>query len=415
MFARGRGHDADRAADRHGRDVDRHRGACRRLQLGHPRRQHVRVQASTAGTLADKQMELYRQAAFASLPLGAADADDAHRRRTAALTGCRSEGAWTCAVGTYSAGPPAELLRHTRKPSGQAPDDHGPRRARRPRKSSSPRTRPSTPRQADNPLHLRNPDGCIRIRRNQRPGARELRRHPRAGREHCARATADARAPAALAGRAQRRRRARAHQRVQEGEAEGAAGLRAPVRDDDRGRRQRRPGARDARGADRRQVPRRGDRRRPLRRRGRRHPLEGAGAASEGVQPPLRRDGRGRRVVGNARHRARPRGGADREGDADQAARQGSDGLSHRRHLVRIPRAHVHAPVHHPRLREGLRLAGRRAAEAHAARDERLVRAPALLVHHLPGDRGDDLRLPPPQAHRARDGRSGIASSSRSR
>ena len=87
-------------------------------------------------------------------------------------------------------------------------------------------------------------------------------------------------------------------------------------------------GARDARGADRRQVPRRGDRRRPLRRRGRRHPLEGAGAASEGLQPPVRRDGRGRRVVGNARHRARPRGDADREGDADQAARQGSDGLS---------------------------------------------------------------------------------------
>ena len=67
-------------------------------------------------------------------------------------------------------------------------------------------------------------------------------------------------------------------------------------------------------------------------------------------------------------------------------------GLSHRRHLVRIPRSHVHAPVHHPRLRERLRLAGRRAAEAHAVRHARLVRDAALLVHHLPGDRADDLR-----------------------
>ena len=46
--------------------------------------------------------------------------------------------------------------------------------------------------------------------------------------------------------------------------------------------------------------------------------------------------------------------------------------------------------------------AERAAAEAHADRDARLVRAPALLVHHLPGDRRADLRLLPPQAHRAR-------------
>ena len=120
--------------------------------------------------------------------------------------------------------------------------------------------------------------------------------------------------------------------RVQEGEAEVAAGLRPPARDDDRGRRQRRSGARDARGADRRQVSRRGDRRGPLRRRGRRDPLEGVRAASEGLQPPVRRDDRGGRVVGNARHRARPRRDADREGDADQAPRQGRDGLPGRRH-----------------------------------------------------------------------------------
>ena len=56
--------------------------------------------------------------------------------------------------------------------------------------------------------------------------------------------------------RAAPRRRGRREDGVQEGQAEVAAGLRAPARDDDRGRRQRRRGARDARGADGRQVPR---------------------------------------------------------------------------------------------------------------------------------------------------------------
>ena len=83
--------------------------------------------ASTAGTLADKQMELYRQAAFTSLPMGL--------QTPTTPTGAdgrtywmQVDGAWTCAVGTYSAGPPAELLRHPRKPSGQARDDQGARR-----------------------------------------------------------------------------------------------------------------------------------------------------------------------------------------------------------------------------------------------------------------------------------------------
>jgi prepilin-type N-terminal cleavage/methylation domain-containing protein len=63
-------------------------------------------EASTAGTLADKQMEHYRQAAFASLPVGVqtpttpVGADN----RTYWM---QVEGAWTCAVGAYSAGPPA--------------------------------------------------------------------------------------------------------------------------------------------------------------------------------------------------------------------------------------------------------------------------------------------------------------------
>jgi type II secretory pathway pseudopilin PulG len=62
--------------------------------------------ASTAGTLADKQMELYRQAAFTSLPLGP------QTPTTPIGADGRSywmqvEGDWTCAIGTYSAGPPA--------------------------------------------------------------------------------------------------------------------------------------------------------------------------------------------------------------------------------------------------------------------------------------------------------------------
>jgi type II secretory pathway pseudopilin PulG len=59
--------------------------------------------ASTAGTLADQQMELYRQAAFTSLPMGLQTATtptgpDGH------TYWMQVEGDWTCAVGTYLAG-----------------------------------------------------------------------------------------------------------------------------------------------------------------------------------------------------------------------------------------------------------------------------------------------------------------------
>jgi type II secretory pathway pseudopilin PulG len=58
---------------------------------------------STAGTLADKQMELYRQAAFTSLPVGlqtptTSAGPDGH------TYWMQVNGEWTCAVGTYSAG-----------------------------------------------------------------------------------------------------------------------------------------------------------------------------------------------------------------------------------------------------------------------------------------------------------------------
>ena len=61
---------------------------------------------TTAGALADKQMELYRQAAFTSLPVGlqtptTPTGPDGH------TYWMQVDGSWTCAIGTYSAGPPA--------------------------------------------------------------------------------------------------------------------------------------------------------------------------------------------------------------------------------------------------------------------------------------------------------------------
>jgi prepilin-type N-terminal cleavage/methylation domain-containing protein len=60
-------------------------------------------EASTAGTLADKQMELYRQAPFTSLPvtLQTPTTPTGADGRTYWM---QVDGAWTCAVGTYSAG-----------------------------------------------------------------------------------------------------------------------------------------------------------------------------------------------------------------------------------------------------------------------------------------------------------------------
>lgn len=62
--------------------------------------------ASTAAALADQQMEQYRQAAFTSLPIGlqTATTPTGSDGRTYWM---QVNGSWTCAVGTYSAGPPA--------------------------------------------------------------------------------------------------------------------------------------------------------------------------------------------------------------------------------------------------------------------------------------------------------------------
>jgi len=65
---------------------------------------HSRL-TSTAGSLADQQMEIYRQASFDSLPTTPQGATtptgpDGH------TYWMQVDGSWTCAVGTFSAGPP---------------------------------------------------------------------------------------------------------------------------------------------------------------------------------------------------------------------------------------------------------------------------------------------------------------------
>ena len=65
---------------------------------------HSRL-TSTAGSLADQQMELYRQASFTSLPTTLQSpttpaGPDGH------TYWMQVDGSWTCAIGTFSAGPP---------------------------------------------------------------------------------------------------------------------------------------------------------------------------------------------------------------------------------------------------------------------------------------------------------------------
>ena len=60
---------------------------------------------STAGTLADQQMELYRQASFTSLPT-ALQSPTTPTGPDGQTYWMQVDGAWTCAVGTYSPGPP---------------------------------------------------------------------------------------------------------------------------------------------------------------------------------------------------------------------------------------------------------------------------------------------------------------------
>ena len=84
--------------------------------------------ASTAGALADKQMELYRQAAFTSLPTGLQRCDHARPARTVTRTGCRSTAPGPAPSARIRASRAASCSRHAGEPSGQARDDQRARR-----------------------------------------------------------------------------------------------------------------------------------------------------------------------------------------------------------------------------------------------------------------------------------------------
>ena len=169
--------------------------------------------------------------------------------------------------------------------------------------------------------------------------------------------------------------------RLQEGQAEVAPDLLAPVRDDDRGGAERRQRARHPRAADRRQVPRRRHPRAPRRRRGRHAALAGDGPAPEGLRPPLRRDGRGGRGGRHPRHGPRPRRLPDREVDRDQAPRQGRDDLPDDGADLRHPRPRRDAALPRPGLRRHLRPARRQAADADAVGAEHVELPQGDVVH----------------------------------
>lgn len=63
--------------------------------------------SSTAGALADKEMEKYRNGSFASLPTTGAQTPTTPIGADGRQYWMQSNIVYTCAVGTYSAGPPA--------------------------------------------------------------------------------------------------------------------------------------------------------------------------------------------------------------------------------------------------------------------------------------------------------------------
>ena len=308
----------------------------------------------------------------------------------------------------FTTGQGAPRGRHRRLP--QAPR---PQRRRPPRRD---------PRRAER----RQVDAAVRLQRYQRPGCPALGRDPGIG---------SVRRPGGPARRWPARRADRGDQGRwrsedeawdvrEEGGAEVAAGLLAPVRHDDRGGPVGRHRARDPRAADRRPRAWKGDRRRARAGRVGCAPVGGDGEASGRVQPPVHRHGRGRRGRRCARHGARPRRGPDRERAEDQAPGQGRDDLPECRARLRDPRDDRNADVPRPDLRQDLRPARRRAADADQVRDVRLECAASPVV---PGDPDPGcrvhrrrrvrwvLRVPPLEEDRGRPGEVGYLQACASR
>ena len=195
---------------------------------------------TTAGALADRQMETFRQGSFAAVPTSSGPS----LRRPRTGTGCRSTGPGPARSAPSSRGPPptctsSPLSRPVKLVTITVRDGSA--------AGEAPLHRNLDLRLLDrltNPLDPRNRHGCIRIRRNQRAGARDLRCRSTRPTGRGARAAAAARTPPAARWTSVPPPASAARRRVQEGQAEVAAGVRPPVRDDDRGRRQRRRGAR---------------------------------------------------------------------------------------------------------------------------------------------------------------------------
>ena len=114
---------------------------------------------TTAGALADRQMETFRQGSIAAVPTNGLQTP------TTTPDGywMQVDGSWSCAIGTARRWASADVHEHACEPPGEARDDHRPRRLEPRGSSSSPRPRPSTPRPADNLFDPRNRHGCIRI------------------------------------------------------------------------------------------------------------------------------------------------------------------------------------------------------------------------------------------------------------
>ncbi len=116
---------------------------------------------TTAGALADRQMEAYRQGSFAAVPttrprLRQRNDDDGRYGYWMQV-----DGSWSCAIGTFRRA--RRLHEHAREPPGQARDDHRPRRLGR---GKAPLHRDLDLRLLDRLTNLfdpRNRHGCIRI------------------------------------------------------------------------------------------------------------------------------------------------------------------------------------------------------------------------------------------------------------
>ncbi len=118
------------------------------------------------------------------------------------------------------------------------------------------------------------------------------------------------------------------------------------------------------------------------------------GRHPERLRSSLRLHGRSGRGSRNPRHGSRSGRRADREGDEDQATREGRDGVPDRRPRVRRARPDRDASVPRPDLPEDLRRSRWRPPVPDEDRRGRLRPRAWLLVHPLPAHGRHGVRVP---------------------